>query len=91
MSNQQANNQQALIQALALVIDHYGYGIRGGKEVFVSDKKLATIPKEAQVQVARHPSEPGYCVRYFPNQTLDIEAIKDEIPAPNEIVKPENP
>jgi hypothetical protein len=66
------DQQQALIQTLALVIDRLGYSIPGGKEVFISDEKLTTIPATAQVQVERHPTEPGYCVRYFSNQVIDI-------------------
>jgi hypothetical protein len=69
-------SQQILVQALGLVIDRLGQPVKGGKEIFVSDQSLRAMSKDAQVQVERHPVKPGYSIRYFPNETLNIEASR---------------
>ena len=69
-------NQQLLLQALAFLIDNLGYRIAEGRELFFADEKIAALGGEGQLQVGRHPEKPGFCVRYFPNRTIDIEAVK---------------
>lgn len=71
-------NQQFLLQALAFLIDNFGYRVAGGKELFFADEKIAALGEEGQLQVGRHPDKPGFCVRYFPNRTIDIEGKRVE-------------
>jgi hypothetical protein len=67
---------QPLLQALAFLIENFGYRIDKGKELYFSDEKLATIGIEGQLQVNRHPEKPGICVRYFPCRTIEAEVNK---------------
>jgi hypothetical protein len=78
---------QPLIQTLAYVISQLGYSVAGGKEVFISDEKLAAIPKEAQVQVVRNPENTGYNIRYLSNRILDIETVKNDAPSNGRLVQ----
>lgn len=77
----QEAGQQALVQALALVIERYGHRISGGKELFFPDTLLKTIPPTGQVQVERHPKKAGFNIRYFANEVLDIEVVKNVEPS----------
>ena len=59
-----------LLKSLSLLIDKIGHKIDLGKEIFVSDELLSSVPVDGQISIERHSIRPGYCVRYYPNSTV---------------------